>query len=101
MGSQDPVSVVVSTDRNKDGTNALFVRPPGLIDYAYGDGSYNRHAVLARDAGAVVNVYESDRMWQDIDHPEDIENYARMIERGNYKDTLTLSMIRDVIKEID
>jgi len=57
--------------------------------------------VLARDAGAVVNVYESDRMWQDIDHPEDIENYARMIERGNYKDTLTLSMIRDVIKEID
>jgi len=99
LGSQDPISVVIATDRNKDGTNALFIRPPGLIDYAYGDGSYQRHAVLARDAGAVVNVYESDRMWQDIDHPEDIENYIRMVKRGKYKDTLTLGSISPIHKE--
>jgi 2-phospho-L-lactate guanylyltransferase len=86
LGLQDPNSVVISTDRDKNGTNALFVRPPGLIQYAYGEGSYQRHAVLARDAGAVVNVYESDRLWQDIDYPEDFENYARMLKRGHYRD---------------
>jgi len=102
MGLEDQMSVVISTDRNKDGTNALFVRPPGVIEYAYGDGSYQRHAVLARDAGAVVKVYESDRMWQDIDHPEDIENYYRMVERGNYKDSLTLANLRNITsKETD
>lgn len=81
-------SMVISTDRNKDGTNALFIRPPGLIEYAYGEGSYRRHAMMARDAGATVNIYESVRMLQDIDLPEDIENYYRMIQRGGYQDIL-------------
>ena len=90
LGLQAPQSVVISTDRDKNGTNALFVRPPGLIDYAYGEGSFRRHAVLARDAGAEVNVYESDRMWQDIDYPEDIENYIRMVKRGHYEDVPSL-----------
>ncbi len=87
MGQQDN-SVVLATDRDKDGTNALLVRPPGLIDYAYGDGSFIRHATLARDAGARVQVYESPRLLQDIDLPEDIENYYRMVRRGGYEDVL-------------
>lgn len=86
---KDYPSVVLATDRNHDGTNALLMRPPGLIQYAYGPGSYQRHAVMARDAGAIVNTYESDRLLQDIDLPEDIENYLRMVQRGNYDDTLT------------
>ncbi|MFW5709013.1 MAG: 2-phospho-L-lactate guanylyltransferase [Chloroflexota bacterium] len=86
MGRSPHPSVVIATDRNKDGTNALYIRPPGLIDYAYGEGSFKRHAVLARDAGAEVHVYQSDRLLQDIDLPEDIENYQRMIARGPYKD---------------
>ena len=91
MGADYP-SVVISTDRSKNGTNALFVRPPGLIEYAYGPGSYQRHAVTARDAGATVKVYESDHLLQDIDLPEDIENYQRMVQRGTYKDTLTITL---------
>lgn len=81
MGRQSENSVVIATDRNKDGTNALYIRPPGLIDYAYGDGSFYRHAALARDAGAEVATYESDSTLQDIDIPEDIDNYLRIIER--------------------
>ena len=88
-------SAVIATDRNKDGTNALLVRPPGLIEYAYGEGSYQRHAVLARDAGAEVHIYESERLLQDIDLPEDIENYSRMIERGDYPDLLTSEILRE------
>jgi 2-phospho-L-lactate guanylyltransferase len=96
MGNGELESVVIATDRNKDGTNALFVRPPGLIDYAYGPGSFRRHAVGARDAGAVVNIYESDRMLQDIDLPEDIENYYRMVQRGQYEDVLSVFLAPDV-----
>ena len=95
-------SVVISTDRDRDGTNALFVRPPGCINYAYGDGSFQRHGVLARDASAEVKIYESDRLLQDIDLPEDIENYQRMVQRGTYDDSLieALEEIR-LLKEME
>ncbi len=79
-------SVVIATDRNNDGTNALFIRPPGLIPYAYGEGSFARHMALAKEAGATVNIYESARLLQDIDLPEDIENYYRVVQRGGYED---------------
>ncbi len=79
-------TIVLATDRNKNGTNALFIRPPGLINYAYGDGSFKRHAMMARDAGATVHVVESPRLLQDIDLPEDIENYYRMVQQGKYND---------------
>lgn len=95
---QDYPSVVLATDRNKDGTNALFVRPPGLIEYAYGTGSYKRHAMMARDAGAIVNVYESEGLLQDIDLPEDIDNYIRMVQRGTFPDTLTLEDVISVMQ---
>jgi 2-phospho-L-lactate guanylyltransferase (CobY/MobA/RfbA family) len=39
--------------------------------------------VLARDAGAEVLIYDSERMVQDIDLPEDIENYIRIVQRLN------------------
>ncbi|MDZ4672263.1 MAG: 2-phospho-L-lactate guanylyltransferase [Phototrophicales bacterium] len=81
MGQIDRPCVVLSTDRNRDGTNAFYIQPPGLIRYAYGEGSFQAHAVLARDAGAEVLMYESERMVQDIDLPEDIENYIRIIQR--------------------
>lgn len=78
LGIDEP-SVVIATDRNHDGTNALFMRPPGLIPYAYGEGSYERHVALARQAGALVREYESQRLMLDIDLPEDIERYNRLV----------------------
>lgn len=97
LGHDEPC-VVLATDRNKDGTNALLVRPPGLIKYMYGMGSYQRHAVLARDAGAAVHVYESERLLQDIDLPEDIENYYRILYRRSYDVSIPLSVAFDAIQ---
>lgn len=78
LGAEDP-SVVIVTDRNKDGTNAMLVRPPGLIDYAYGPGSFQRHLRSARIAGADVRVYESERLLLDIDVPEDLVIYNQLV----------------------
>lgn len=71
-------SVVIATDRNNDGTNALLVKPVGLFDYAYGAGSFDRHITRARLAGAAVYCYESERLALDIDMPDDLAAYERL-----------------------
>jgi 2-phospho-L-lactate guanylyltransferase (CobY/MobA/RfbA family) len=32
MSGHSAQSVVIATDQHEDGTNAMFIRPPGLID---------------------------------------------------------------------
>lgn len=71
-------TVVIATDNREDGTNAMLIRPPGLIPYAYGVGSYHRHIKLAQEAEANVQVYHSERLALDIDVPSDLEQYHRM-----------------------
>jgi 2-phospho-L-lactate guanylyltransferase len=76
-------TVVIATDLNKDGTNALFIRPPGLIGYSYGTGSYERHLAMAEQAGAAVKLYESERLMLDIDMPEDLATYQGLVRFTN------------------
>lgn len=80
LGRNEP-SIVIATDKNHDGTNALFVRPPGLFQYAYGPGSYQRHIDLAIAAGATVKTYSSERLSLDIDMPDDLQSYKEL-DRG-------------------
>lgn len=77
LGDEIP-SVVLSTDRAQDGTNALFVRPPGLIDYMYGAGSFQRHMAAAAANDIPTKIYESPRVAHDIDLPEDLQVYYHM-----------------------
>jgi 2-phospho-L-lactate/phosphoenolpyruvate guanylyltransferase len=78
MSKNDP-SVVIATDDEEDGTNAMFIRPPGLFEYTYGTGSYRRHVDLARNAGAEVKIYQSERLALDIDLPADLEAYQHSL----------------------
>jgi 2-phospho-L-lactate/phosphoenolpyruvate guanylyltransferase len=70
-----PNTVVLATDDQEDGTNAMLVRPPGIIPYAYGAGSFKRHMEAAILAGANVHRYDSQRLQLDIDLPEDLERF--------------------------
>jgi 2-phospho-L-lactate/phosphoenolpyruvate guanylyltransferase len=79
MGTETP-SVVLATDRVQDGTNALLVRPAGLIDYNYGEGSFTRHLQAAQRAGANVQYYMSDSVTLDIDTPADLKLYNRWLK---------------------
>src|SRR5512134_1555831 len=38
--------VAIAPDRRREGTNALFIRPPRAIPYSFGPGSYERHVRL-------------------------------------------------------
>ena len=84
---QDLQSVVIATDQNEDGTNAMLIRPPGLIQYAYGPGSFQRHMALAKESGAKVKRYQSERLALDIDVPADLEAYYRL--SGSSQEALT------------
>jgi 2-phospho-L-lactate guanylyltransferase len=75
-------TVVIATDGQGDGTNALMTRPPGVIPYAYGPGSYQRHIALAKEAGATVKLFHSERLALDIDVPADLEAYYRLDGSG-------------------
>ncbi len=73
------MSVVVVPDRHEDDTNALLVRPAGLIPFSFGADSFHRHQILAEKAGATVLTYRSDRIALDIDTPEDLTEYRRQV----------------------
>jgi len=76
LGVEEP-SIVIAPDSKRDGTNALFVRPAGLIPYAYGPGSFRRHLDMANSTPARVQLYESERLMLDIDVPADLERYRQ------------------------
>ncbi len=63
--------VIIVPDRHEQGTNALLVRPPGGLEYAFGEGSFSRHQILARKAGACVRVCRLPRAALDVDVPDD------------------------------
>jgi len=67
----DPPVVVIAPDRKKQGTNALFVCPPGLIDFMYGEGSFDKHCQGALDAGARLEICNLPSLELDLDEPED------------------------------
>jgi len=77
-------SLVIATDRERDGTNAMLLRPPGAIDFAFGPGSFQRHCLLAHRAGLSVVEYESERLALDIDVPEDLQAYHAVLARGHF-----------------
>ena len=68
----DPPIVVIAPDRKKEGTNALFVCPPDLIEFNYGEGSFQKHIQGARDAGARLEICELASLELDLDEPEDL-----------------------------
>lgn len=68
----DPPVVVVAPDRSRQGTNALAVCPAGLIEYDFGEGSFDKHCRRAREAGARLEICELPSLALDLDEPEDL-----------------------------
>jgi 2-phospho-L-lactate/phosphoenolpyruvate guanylyltransferase len=80
----DPPVVVISPDRRRQGTNALLVCPAGVIEYAFGPGSFQRHCTRARQAGAHLEICELPSLALDMDLPEDLELVSETLEKLNH-----------------
>ena len=70
--ADQPPVVVIAPDRHERGTNAMLVSPAGLIDYDFGDDSFQRHCELARQAGARLEIVKLPSLGLDLDQPEDL-----------------------------
>jgi len=77
--SGQPPEVIIAPDRRRDGTNALFINPAGLIEFKYGEGSFKIHLDLAEKAKARIQIVELSSFALDLDLPEDLE-YLRKLE---------------------
>ncbi len=79
--------VVLAPDRHGTGTNALFVRPPGLLRYRFGEGSLAAHQRQARSQGATVRIRRLPGVAFDVDDPDDLHRLQSMKAEFGYVET--------------
>jgi 2-phospho-L-lactate guanylyltransferase len=70
---------VIVPDRHGPGTNALVLTPPGVMEPAFGEGSFARHAARARAAGATLKVADVRSLGLDVDTPDDLAALRRAL----------------------
>jgi 2-phospho-L-lactate guanylyltransferase len=78
--SRNPPVVVLVPDRRGEGTNALLVRPSGLIEYDFGPDSFQRHQEQAKALGARIEIRSIPSLGLDLDLPEDLEYLREVVD---------------------
>lgn len=80
-GNGAPLVVVAPADA-RNGTNALLLAPPAVIEPHFGLASFEAHLRAAEAAGASVQVVDDARLGFDLDTPDDLErlDLARQLE---------------------
>ena len=73
-------AVAIAPDRLGTGTNGLALRPPGVIGFRFGAGSFAAHRAEAQTAGVDPAVVVRPGLAFDLDTPEDL---ARWLELGD------------------
>ncbi len=71
LDGRGSAAVVLATDRHGSGTNALGLRPPDVIDFAFGPGSRRAHRAAAEAAGAAYAEIEGP-LTVDLDTADDL-----------------------------
>lgn len=83
-------SVTIVPDRHESGTNAMLIKPCGLIKYHYGADSFQHHCELARQAGGQVTVVQNPNIALDVDTPADMEYFNHLLS-GDPKPQFSIS----------
>ena len=77
---RQPAPVVVAAPAfGRGGTNALYLRPPGVIRMHFGDESLAKFRADAEGRGVHFAVHQSDAMGLDLDEPEDLARLRRAV----------------------
>lgn len=79
---RDERSVVIVPDRHRTGTNALLISPPDALQPAFGPGSCERHAELARTRGIAHEIVAVPSLALDIDTPADLVALSELRDGG-------------------
>lgn len=70
--------IIIAPDRKMYGTNALFVRPPGILDYDFGQWSFKKHIEQAERKKINIEIYNNENIGFDLDLPEDLVLFKQM-----------------------
>ncbi|HUH17272.1 MAG TPA: 2-phospho-L-lactate guanylyltransferase [Methylomirabilota bacterium] len=76
----DQPGVAIAPDRAGTGTNGLVLRPPGVIPFRFGTGSFAAHTNEVAQAGLPLVAVNRAGLAFDVDTPEDL---ARWLELGD------------------
>jgi 2-phospho-L-lactate/phosphoenolpyruvate guanylyltransferase len=72
--------VAIAPDRAGTGSNGLALRPPGVIGFRFGPGSFAAHRAEAEATGLTPIIVERPGLAFDLDTPQDL---ARWLELGD------------------
>lgn len=72
----DERAAVIAPDRHGAGTNALLLRPPDLLPFAFGAASCQRHVALATQHHLVATCFHAPGLAFDVDTPDDLGELA-------------------------
>ncbi len=76
----DDAAVAIAPDRAGTGTNGLVLRPPGVIRFRFGAGSFANHLVEIERAGVPLVAVNRSGLSFDLDTPADL---TRWLELGD------------------
>lgn len=76
--SESTPEIVIAPDRKMYGTNALFVQPPGILDYDFGQWSFRKHIEQAERKKIRIEIYNNENIGFDLDLPEDLALFKEM-----------------------
>ena len=80
LPSDGAPGVAIAPDRAGTGTNGLVLRPPGLIHFRFGVGSFAKHVAEVEAAGVPLVAVNRAGLAFDLDTPADL---ARWLELGD------------------
>jgi len=80
--AREPHCVVVAPDARGEGTNALLLRPPDALNFAFGPQSFYEHCAQAETSQLALHVYRSPTVALDLDTPADWKRVAALDVRG-------------------
>jgi 2-phospho-L-lactate guanylyltransferase len=69
--AREPRCVVIAPDACGEGTNALLLRPPDALHFAFGPQSFYEHCAQAETSQLPLHVYRSPTVAFDLDTPAD------------------------------
>ena len=80
LPSDGSAGVAIAPDRAGTGTNGLVLRPPNVIKFRFGVGSFAKHVAEVQTAGVPLVAVNRAGLAFDLDTPEDL---ARWLELGD------------------
>ena len=76
--AREPRCVVIAPDARGEGTNALLLRPPDVLNFAFGPQSFYEHCAQAETSQLALHIYRSPTVALDLDTPADWKRVAAL-----------------------